>query len=134
MSATTITIVSKYNFEKDYASKLGSLMFPAEWYDCLHYVDTAKLRKNLPKLPKGSKILRVLVPTTNNPEFVNQQNTAVPYKWAVCADKETDGAYYKEYPGRNFAMWATDHPVGNAIVVVSKTPDDYQCEMALGLM
>jgi hypothetical protein len=132
MSSTTITLISNYKFEKDYESKLGSLMFPTEWYDCLCYVNTTKLRKNLPKLPKGSKILGVLVPTTNNPEFVNQQNTAVPYETPVCADKTTDGAYYKTYPNMGgFAMWATDHPVGNAIIVVSKHPDDYQADMAM---
>jgi hypothetical protein len=135
MNAPTITLVSKTQFEKDYASKLGSLMFPAEWYDCLHHTNTTKLRNNLPALPKGSKILRVLVPTTNHAEFVKKQNKLVPYKTPVCASQTDDGAYYKTYPEMGgFAMWATDYPLGNAIVVVSKTPDDYQAEMALGLM
>jgi hypothetical protein len=131
MTEPTITIVSKTQFENDYQSKLGSLMFPAEWYNCLHHTNTTKLRKNLPTLPKGSKILRVLVPTTNHPDYINKQNKAIPYKHSVCADQTTDGAYHKSYPEMNFAMWVTDHPVGNAIIVVSKTPEENELFEAL---
>lgn len=126
MTEPTITIISKNLFEKDYQDKLGSLMFPAEWYDCLHHTDTRKLRKNLPSIPKGSRVLRVLVPTANHPEFVNKQNKTIPYKHSLCANEGDDGAYYKTYPEMNFAMWATDYPLGNAVIVLSNVPADFK--------
>ena len=124
MTEPTLTIISNTQYENEYQSKTGSLMFPDDWWNCLNYVDTKRLRRNLKEqsitLPKGSKFLRILVPTTNNPEFQNKRNTNIPYATSVCADRDMDGAYYKSYPEMNFSMWAVDYPVGNAIIVVSK--------------
>ena len=119
---TTIRVIDNAEFKSDFAPKLGSLMFPAEYYDCKHHVNTAKLRKNLEKegivLPKGAKLLRVLVQTTNHTDFKNEQNVKVPYKHPICASQNDAGAYYKTYPEMGgFAMWATDFPLGDAIVV-----------------
>ena len=120
MTEPTVTVISIDKFVNEYQDKLGSLMFPAEWYDSSHRVDLKKLRKNIPPLPKASRIMRVLVATDNNPEFLNKQNKQVPYKTSVCADKSLDGAYYKNYPEMNFSMWAVDYPAGNVVVVASK--------------
>jgi len=69
-------------------------------------------------LPKGARILSILVPTSTSPNYKNIANKQVPYKDALCADKTQDGAYYKEYPEINFAMWASDYPFGDAVIVI----------------
>ena len=120
MTEPTVTVISIDKFVNEYQDKLGSLMFPAEWYDCSHHVDLKKLRKNIPPLPKRSRIMRVLVATDNNPEFLNKQNKQVPYKTPVCALENFDGAYirYCSYTGTR--MCVADYPVGNVVVVASK--------------
>ena len=128
---TTIKVIDNGEFKKVYADKLGSLMFPAEYYDCKHHVNTAKLRKNLEKegiiLLKGAKLLRVLVPTTNNENFKNEQNIKVPYKHPICAAQTDDGAYQKSYPEMNYITWVNDYPLGNAIVVFNITMTEIHC-------
>ena len=117
---TTIQVINKATFEEQYGNKVGSILFPSDWYDCLSYVNTTKLRKNIKdQVPKGARILGVLVPTTASPTYKNVANKQVPYKTPLCADRNQDGAYYKTYPEMNFAMWASDFPVGDAIVVIN---------------
>jgi hypothetical protein len=117
---TTVTVISKARYEAEYNDKVGSLLFPSDWYDCLHYVDTTKLRKNIKnQLPSGATILRVLIPVDTSSRYKNIANRKIPYKTALCADRTQEGAYYKEYPEMNFAMWASDFPVGDAVVVIN---------------
>jgi hypothetical protein len=117
---TTIQVINKATFEEQYRNQVGSLLFPSDWYDCLHYVNTTKLRKNIKdQVPKGARILKVLVPVDTSARYTNVANKQVPYKNPVCADRTQDGAYYKTYPEMNFAMWASDFPVGDAIVVIN---------------
>ena len=124
MTEPTLTIISNTQYKNDYQSKTGSLMFPDDWYNCLNYVNTKILRTNLKRqginLPKGSKFLKILVPTTDNPEFQNKRNINIRYKVPVCANRDMDGAYYKNYPEMDFSMWVVDFPIGNAIIVISE--------------
>jgi hypothetical protein len=117
---TTIQVISKTEFNKQYKNKTGSLMFPSNYWDCLHYCDEEKLKSNLPTpLPKGAKILYVLIHTDASPDYKNIANTLVPYRTPLCADRNADGAYY--YTSRHgFSMWAVNHPVGDAIIVINK--------------
>ena len=118
---TTLTVISKYTYEAEHNTKLGSLLYPSYWYDCKHHVDTTKLRKIIKdRIPKGVRILHVLIPTENNiNHYRNVINKQVPYKTAVCASQSQDGAYYKTYPEMNFSMWASDYPVGDAVIVIN---------------
>ena len=117
---TTTQVITKTEFKNKYQSKLGSLLFPSEYYDCLHYCNEEELIKNLPTpLPKGAKILSVLITTDESPIYKNIANKLVPYRTPLCADRHTDGAYFYTSK-RGFQMWATDHPVGDAIIVINK--------------
>lgn len=117
---TTVTVISKATYEAEYNDKVGSLLFPSDWYDCLSYVDTTKLRKNIKnQLPSEATILRVLIPVDTSSRYKNIANRKIPYKVPMCADRTQEGAYYKEYPEMNFAMWASDFPVGDAVVVIN---------------
>jgi len=121
---TTIQVINKLTFKSDYEKDMGSLMFPAKWYDCKHHVNMPKLRKELTKMgvvfPPRVKILGVLVPTTIHPDFKNEQNKKIPYKHPICASQTDAGAYYKTYPEMGgFAMWATDFPLGDAVIVIN---------------
>ena len=114
---TTVRIITKTTYNTEIANKVGSLCFPDEWYDCSHSVNKVQLRKNLKdELPNGSKIYKVLIPTQNSSSFKNIANRLIPYETAMCASKNQDGAYYKTEYG--FTMWASDYPVGDAIVVI----------------
>ena len=115
---TTIEVINQTVFDEKFSDKIGTLLFPSEWYDCIEYVDKSLLRNNIKELlPKGSRIIKVLIQVDSSPNFKNVANRKIPYKTALCADQNQDGAYYKTYPGMNFAMWASDYPVGDAIVV-----------------
>lgn len=115
---TSVEIINTKTYDERYKGEVGSLLFPEIWYDCLGYVDKKKLRQNFKdQLPKGARIVKVLIPTDTNPLYKNIGNPLIPYATAVCASKDQDGAYYKEYPEMNFAMWASNYPVGDAIIV-----------------
>jgi len=116
----TVKIITRLQYEKEYKNKIkiGLLSLPDEWYDCLHHIDIEKMKKNI-TLPKGARVLNVFITTDINSEYENKQNKKIPYYHSVCADRTTDGAYYKKY-GDDFGMWAVDYPVGNAIIVVNK--------------
>ena len=45
---TTTQVITKTEFKNKYQSKMGSLLFPSEYYDCLHYCNEEELIKNLP--------------------------------------------------------------------------------------
>ena len=117
---TTIQIITNTEFKNQYQNKTGSLMFPSVYYDCLGMCDRKLLRELLPNpLPKGTRILKVLVHTDASPEYKNIANRLIPYKSPACADSHDDGAYL--YTSRHgFSMWAIDNPLGDAIVVVNK--------------
>ena len=113
---TTIQIISLSAYKEQYANKTGSLMFPDEWYDCLHYVDKKKLRTNIKdRLPKGARIMGVIIPTQDNPCFKNVENKSIPYRTPLCASSNQDGAYLGKY-----GMFVCDYPIGDAIVIINK--------------
>jgi hypothetical protein len=127
---TTIQVISEATYQEEYRNKVGSMLFPSDWYDCLHYVNTTKLRKNIiNQVPKGARFVKVLVPVDTSSRYKNVANRKVPYKIPVCADRTQDGAYYKEYPEMNFAMWASDFPVGDAIVVINTESIEEEVEV-----
>jgi hypothetical protein len=117
---TSIRIISATEYSNSLAGQVGTLLFPDRWWDCSSYLDMEQVEKNV-KLPKGASIKMVLVLSRDEPEFKNIANRVLPYRCAVCADQSYDGAYYKQYPEMNFAMWATDYPLGDAVVVYSTT-------------
>ena len=108
------TIISKAEYI-EMSKEIGSIMFGGNYYDCTHYVDLKALQK---KLKSKKTIKKVIVMTQEHPEFKNVANTDISYKTPLCADKTYAGAYYKVYPEMDFAMWATDNPIGNAFIVV----------------
>ena len=115
MSSTFInTIVSKAEYTA-MSKDIGSIMFGGKYYDCSHYVDLKALQK---KLKSKKTIKKVIVMTQEHPEFKNVANTDIPYTTPLCAEQSYAGAYYKTYPEMNFGMWATDHPLGDAFIVV----------------
>jgi len=124
---TTITIISKATFKTDeYQSKMGTLMFPSQFCDCLHHVDTKELRKDLIadgfQFARGAKILKVLTQTDEHPEYKNVVNVMVRYKTPLCADRNHAGAFFTRIKSRpEFQYWATNHPVSDVTIVVSKT-------------
>jgi hypothetical protein len=74
------------------------------------------LRKNIKdQIPKGKKIVGVIVHTTSSPHFKNIANRQVPYKSPLCAHATQDGAYKTNKYG--FEAFISDHPVGDVIVV-----------------
>jgi len=89
-------------------------MFSAEFYDCLHYVNTTKLRKKFNLKGRG-KITHILLRNMDDPLFVNTANKDICYKTHLCVDRTMDGAVEGKY-----GMWVTSHPIGNAIVVLKE--------------
>jgi hypothetical protein len=115
---TSIQIISFSAYKEQYANKTDSLMSPDEWYwyDCSHYVDKKQLRKNIKdRLPKGARIMGVIIPTQDNPCFKNVENKSIPYRTPLCASINQDGAYIDKY-GR----YVSDYPIGDAIVIINK--------------
>jgi hypothetical protein len=75
---------------------VGSLMFPAEYYNLLHHIDLKKLRNlHKSKISKGARILKVLVMTDNHPDFEKYLNTEIPLKYSIFATQGEEGAYKK---------------------------------------
>jgi hypothetical protein len=106
------TVIDNATYKKDYQSKQGSLSFPDELWDCGFYVDKKKLRKAI-TLPKGARILKVLITTESSPEFENKVNEQIVYKTPMSVSskhpKAEEGNY--GYVARN--------PVGKAWIVIS---------------
>ena len=123
---TTITIISNTTFKTDeYQSKMGTGMFPSQLYNCVSYVDTKELRKDLIadgfQFVKGARIVGVLTQTDEHPEYKNVQNGMVRYKTPLCADRNMAGAFFTHLKARpDFQYWAVNHPVGDVIIVMSK--------------
>ena len=114
----TTKVIPYKTYMKEYINNVGSLMFVDDWYECNSYVDKVKLRKNIKSLlPKGARIYSILIPTEGSPNYKNVVNKTIPYKTPLCASPDQDGAYLKHYPEINFTMWASDYPIGDAIVV-----------------
>lgn len=102
MTTNTIITNTEYN-SGTLRQKTGTLMFPDELYDVIHFCDITKIRKNLgERIPKGKRILAVLVHTTASPHFKNELNMDIIYKIPVFAYE--DLSY---------------NPVGDVIIVVS---------------
>jgi len=118
----TTTIITKATYDVEYANKSSSsLIFPAEMFDCLGYVDVPKLRKKL-KLKGRGKVFGILLRNDDDPQFVNIANKDIVYKNPVFISKNADGAFKYDMKkwGRDMDMWVTNHPIGNAIVVVKQ--------------
>ena len=106
------TVIDNATYKKDFQSKQGSLSFPSELWDCGYYVDKKKLRKEV-ALPKGARILKVLITTDNSPEFKNIVNEQITYKKAMAVPP----THPKAVEGR-FGYGAMN-PVGKAWIVIS---------------
>jgi hypothetical protein len=123
---TTISIISNTTFKtEEYQSKMGTGLFPSQLYDCLHHVDTKRLRKRLIadgfQFVKGAKILKILTHTDEHPDYKNIQNEMVRYRTPICASRDMAGAfYYQSAKIPQLQYWATNHPVSDVIIVVSK--------------
>jgi hypothetical protein len=117
---TTIQVIHNITF--DYVSrnesKVGSLMFPDELWDCKDCVDIKKFRKNIKDklpllpLPKGARIQSILVYTNSSPHFKNIANKLIPYKYEVGSHKNADGAFVSKC-----GITSVLNPLGDAIVV-----------------
>ena len=122
----TINIISNATFKgKEFKNKMGTLMFPSQFYDCTYYVDVPELQKALIangfQLAKGAKILNVLTQTDEHPEYKNIQNKIVRYKTPLCGSTGMDGAFYHQSPRiPDLQYWALYHPVSDVTIVVSK--------------
>jgi len=110
----TTTIISKQDYDARLKSKVGTLMFPSELWDCRSYIDKKKLRENIKaQLPPKKRIYKVLVHTFQSPEFKNIANKSILYDTPMVTIERTDGAYLNEKLNRHM----TDYPIGDAIVV-----------------
>lgn len=107
---TTIIITNAEYKAGDLPSKRGSLMFPADLWDCESYADHKAVRKNL---GITGRILHILILMKDDPAFQNIANTDIPYKQPVCVSADMAGAYEGRFG------WVTNHPIGNAIIVTS---------------
>ena len=67
---TTIQVIPHSQYQQQLKDKIGTLMFPDELHNSTGYVDLVKLRKNIKdQIPKGKKIVGVIVHTTSSPNF-----------------------------------------------------------------
>ena len=72
---TTIQVIPHSQYQQQLKDKIGTLMFPDELHNSTGYVDLVKLRKNIKdQIPKGKKIVGVIVHTTSSPNFKNIAN------------------------------------------------------------
>ena len=134
---TTTSIISK----EEYATmgidgKVGTLMFGDDWYDVLSYVDTKKFRKSV-ELPKGSRIVKILVKTMSHPEFKNIANKSIPYRHPLVAYATDDGAFQRTDLEQLTltdvsTWWFMNNPLGDAIVVVNKPKHYFIDENGVG--
>lgn len=115
---TSIQVITHSQYQQQLKDKIGTLMFPDELHNSTGYVDLVKLRKNIKdQIPKGKKIVGVIVHTTNSPHFKNIANRQVPYKNPLCAHPTQDGAYKKKFSYCPEEMFVSDFPAGDVIVV-----------------
>jgi hypothetical protein len=101
-----------------FQSKTGSISCPNDFWDCESYCDHALTRKNLGI--KG-KILHVLVLMRDDPNFRNVSNKAIKYQYPVFVDADLDGARKSDSKSSFGSHWVTDHPIGDAIIVVANS-------------
>jgi hypothetical protein len=107
-------IITKRQYDRDYASRSGSsLIFEADLWDCVRYVNTTKLRSRFNLKGRG-KVLHILVGRTTDKGFINKQNKDVVYKTPVCCSADDDGATRAGWGG-----YQTNHPLGDVIVVLA---------------
>ena len=100
-------------------NSVGSLMFPAEYYDILHLSDVKKLRKlHKHKINKGARIFKVLIMTSNHPDLKKYLNTEIPLKHSIFATEGEEGAY-KKICFENMPMWVRDYPLGDVLIVTN---------------
>ena len=112
---TSIISDKEYNDLEEINEKVGSLLFANEYYDCLRYVDTKKLRKELNMKGRG-RIVKILVKTKSHPEFVNKMNKTIMYKSPMYCGEHDDGA--TPYKSKLLSGFVQKHPMGDAVIVV----------------
>jgi hypothetical protein len=106
MTATT-TVITKSEYERNIKNKVGSLCFPADYWNATFYVKQYAIKKQF-RL-KGK--IEVIITTDNHPEFKNIQNRDIPFKHAMCCDKTHDGALYEN------SSWVYYYPVGDVFII-----------------
>lgn len=107
------TIVTKAYYEANIKPKVGNLLFPNEFYDCSFCVNMNKVNKRFVNLPKGKKILAIIVTTNLHPNFKNISNKAMPFECPICVDSSMDEAF--EIMGDFFTYYA----IGDVYIVVN---------------
>ena len=112
----TVHIISEEVFETDFKDKVGSLMFPDEYWSCKSYVDKPLLKK---KLKLNGKIKDVLVKTGYNSNA--RINKLVKYKTELRVPEGTEDAKY--YPCSN--GWYSGFPIGDVWIVSDTLPNDF---------
>ena len=106
------TVIDNATYKKDFLPKQGSIGFPSELWDCGYYVDKKKLRKEI-TLPKGARIIKVLITNEGSPEFENIVNKQITYKYQMGVSER----HPEKIEGR-FGYYAMN-PVGKAWIVIS---------------
>ena len=106
------TVIDNATYKKNFLNKIGSIGFPSELWECSYYVDKKKLRKAI-TLPKGARILKILVTTDRSTDFENIVNEQITYKKAM----SVSSSHPKAIEGR-FGYGAMN-PVGKAWIVIS---------------
>jgi hypothetical protein len=110
------TILTKAEFKEIHGDKShgSSLIFSADFYDCVRNVDTAKFRKRFNLKGRG-KIIHVLLYTMGDANFLNKANTDIVYKSPSCAYSGYDGAFPARWGG-----YAMNNPLGHVIVILNE--------------
>ena len=106
------TVIDNATYKKDFLPKQGTLGCPDELWDCGHYVDKKKLRKEI-TLPKGARVIKVLITNEGSPEFENKVNKQITYKTPLFVSER----HPEKIAGR-FGYTAMN-PVGKAWIVIS---------------
>ena len=107
---TTTTIISKEQFNNEIKDRVGSLLFPSDLYDMLHYFDMKQLRKYFNVTGRSKKICKLLVQTCPEKNIANKDIT---FKYDLRACSGINGAFFKD------GEWLYRHPVGDMIIVIS---------------
>jgi hypothetical protein len=110
------TILTKAEFKEIHGDKShgSSLIFSADFYDCVRHVDTAKFRKRFNLKGRG-KIIHVLLGRKGDADFLNKANKDIVYKTPLCCDQGDEGAFPARWGG-----YAMNNPLGHVIVVLNE--------------
>lgn len=101
------TVVTKAYYKANIKPKVGSLMFPGEYYDITRFVNFKKPICSLTK----NQIFAIFVTTDRHPAFKNITNSLIPYEFPMLAISSADGAFEDQ------GMFYVSFPVGDVYIV-----------------